>query len=193
MMRHSLIVFSAMAMLATAAWLVNRHTMVHADEPAAAVGGEKAAPPSAPPSDAAIKRAHKQVEMLDNIYKQAIVLITDKYVHDEDDFAAGSAAVLLFKNISEGGSHQVRLIDVSGLPYDDENVANDDFERAGVKELKAGAPIFERVEQIDGRPQLRALTTVPVVMKKCVMCHEHYADVKPGKPIGAISYTVPIE
>jgi len=30
-------------------------------------------------------------------------------------------------------------------------------------------------------------------MKKCVMCHEHYADVKKGEPIGTISYTVPIQ
>jgi hypothetical protein len=30
-------------------------------------------------------------------------------------------------------------------------------------------------------------------MKKCVMCHAHYADAKKGEPIGAISYTVPIE
>jgi|GEM_PF-5876378 len=41
--------------------------------------------------------------------------------------------------------------------------------------------------------QLRALTSVPVVMKKCVMCHEHYADAKEGEAIGAISYTFPIE
>jgi hypothetical protein len=40
---------------------------------------------------------------------------------------------------------------------------------------------------------LRAITPVPVVMQKCVMCHEHYRDAKPGEAIGAISYSVPIE
>jgi hypothetical protein len=30
-------------------------------------------------------------------------------------------------------------------------------------------------------------------MEKCVMCHAHYADVKKGAPIGAISYSLPIE
>jgi hypothetical protein len=142
---------------------------------------------------AAVARSRKQVQMLDNIYKNTVVLITDKYVHDEDDFAAGSAAVLLFENISKSGSHKVRLIDASGQPYDDKNVARDDFEREGVKRLKAGEAIYEQVQQIDGKPQLRTLTPVPVVMKKCIMCHDHYRDVKEGEPIGAISYTVPIE
>ncbi len=131
--------------------------------------------------------------MLDNIFKQTVVLITDKYVHSEDDFAAGSAAVLLFENISSSGPHKVRLIDATGQPYDEENVAKDDFEKEGIKELKAGAALFDRVIRQDGKPYLRTVTTVPVVMEKCVMCHAHYADVAKGAPIGAISYTIPIE
>jgi hypothetical protein len=59
--------------------------------------------------------------------------------------------------------------------------------------LKAGDKEFEKVVEKDGKFQLRTLTPVPVVMKKCVMCHSHYADAKPGEPIGAISYTVPID
>lgn len=145
------------------------------------------------PKQAAIERSRRTVAMLDNIYKQTIVLITDKYVHDEDDFAAGSAAVLLFKNISESGSHQVRLIDATGQPYEAKNVAKDAFERESIKRLKAGAKGYEQVVQIDGKPHLRSATPVPVVMERCIMCHEHYRDVKKGEPIGAISYTVPIE
>ncbi|MCA9143867.1 MAG: DUF3365 domain-containing protein [Planctomycetaceae bacterium] len=149
--------------------------------------------PAAKPSKAAVERSRKSVQTLDNIFKQTIVLVTDKYVHDEDDFAAGSAAVLLFKNISESGDNKVRLIDATGEPYDDENVAKDDFEREGLKRLKAGDQLYEQVVSKDGKHQLRTLTAVPVVMKKCVMCHEHYGDAKKGEPIGAISYTVPIE
>ncbi len=145
------------------------------------------------PSEAAVERSRKAVQTLDNIFKQTIVLITDKYVHDEDDFAAGSAAVLLFKNISKSGDTKVRLIDATGAPYDDENVANDDFEREGIRRLKAGDAVYEQVVVTNGQHQLRTLTAVPVVMQKCVMCHEHYADAKKGEPIGAISYTVPIE
>lgn len=145
------------------------------------------------PRKAAVERTRKTLTMLDTIYKNAVVLITDKYVHDEDDFAAGSAAVLLFERVSKGGSHHVRLIDATGEPYDSENVAKDDFEKTGVKKLKAGAAVYEQVVEKEGKHYLRAVTAVPVVMEKCVMCHEHYKDVKKGEAIGAISYTIPIQ
>lgn len=145
------------------------------------------------PTKAAVERSRKTVAMLDNIYKNAIVLITDKYVHDEDDFAAGSAAVLLFENVSKSGSHNVRLIDATGDPYDSDNVAKDDFEKEAIKRLKAGWKQHERVVTKKGKHHLRVVTPVPVVMKKCVMCHDHYADAKEGEPIGAISYSLPIE
>ncbi|MEZ6131228.1 MAG: DUF3365 domain-containing protein [Planctomycetaceae bacterium] len=149
--------------------------------------------PSDKPEKAAVERSRKTVKTLDNIFKQTIVLITDKYVHDEDDFAAGSAAVLLFKNISKSGDNKVRLIDATGDPYEPENVAKDDFEKAGIKRLKSGAESHEQIVTKEGKPYLRAMTPVPVVMQKCVMCHAHYADAKKGEPIGAISYSVPIE
>ncbi|MEX2176687.1 MAG: DUF3365 domain-containing protein [Pirellulaceae bacterium] len=156
-----------------------------------------AAPPTAKPDskpdEAAVARTRKTVQMLDNIYKQTIVLITDKYVHSEDDFPAGSAAVLLFRNITASGSHEVRLIDATGSPYEAKNVAQDAFEKEGLKKLKSGEAYYEQVVEKDGKARLRALTPVPVVMQKCVMCHPHYADAKKGEPIGAISYSMPIE
>jgi hypothetical protein len=45
----------------------------------------------------------------------------------------------------------------------------------------------------DGKKYLRAATPIPVVLDKCVLCHAHYADAKPGTPIGALGYTIPIE
>lgn len=144
-------------------------------------------------TDQAVDRARNTVQLLDNVFKQTIVLVTDKYVNDESDFAAGSAAVLLFKNISESGDNKVRLIDATGDPYDTDNVAKDEFEKSGIKKLKAGAKTHEQIVKIDGKPYLRAITPVPVVMEKCIMCHAHYADAKTGEPIGAISYTVPIQ
>lgn len=155
-------------------------------------GGEPAGASSAPDS-AAVKRARKTMLMLDDIYKNAVVLITDKYVHDEDDFPAGSAAVALFENISEAGWHQVRLIDATGEPYESENVARDEFEREAIRKLKAGDKTYEQLVELEGKHHLRAVTPIPVVMQKCVMCHPHYADAKEGEPIGAISYTIPIE
>ena len=49
---------------------------------------------------------------------------------------------------------------------------------AGVKKLKGGAAVYEQVVEKEGKHYLRAVTAVPVVMKKCVMCHENYKDVK---------------
>ncbi|GAA4452794.1 c-type heme family protein [Novipirellula rosea] len=147
----------------------------------------------ASPNKAAVERSRRTVQMLDNIFKQTIVMVTDKYVNDDDDFAAGSAAVLLFKKISDDSDKTIRLIDATGDPYESENVAKDTFEKEGIKKLKAGAKTVDEVVTRDGKHYLRALTPVPVVMQKCVMCHAHYEDVKTGEPIGAISYTVPID
>lgn len=149
--------------------------------------------PKAAPTKKAVQRSRETVKLLDNIFKQTVVMVTDKYVHDEDDFAAGSAAVLLFKNITESSDNTIRLIDATGQPYESDNVAKDEFEKEGIKKLKAGATGHEQIVTKDGKPFLRAMTPVPVVMQKCVMCHAHYADAKQGEPIGAISYTVPIK
>ncbi|MBX7071915.1 MAG: DUF3365 domain-containing protein [Pirellulales bacterium] len=155
-----------------------------------AVAAEKA--PSQP-DEAAVDRARKTVRMLDDVYKNAVVLITEKYVHDEDDFAAGSAAVALFEAVSQKGHHKVELLDATGEPYDEENTASDDFEKEGIKQLNDGKDYFERVEITDGKPVLRAVTALPVVLQKCTMCHENYKSVKEGHPIGALGYSIPIE
>ena len=145
------------------------------------------------PSKEAQERARKTVRMLDDVYKTAVVLITDKYVNEEDDFPAGSAAIALFAEIGKKGWHDVRLLDVTGKPYEEKNVAKDEFEKQAVRQLKAGKAYYDEVVEKEGKPYLRAMTAVPVVMQKCVLCHPHYADVKKGEAIGAISYTIPIE
>src|SRR5262245_56112798 len=48
----------------------------------------------------AVARAKKTVEMLDDIYKTTIVLITERYVKDRKDFPPGRAAIKLFSDIS---------------------------------------------------------------------------------------------
>ena len=47
--------------------------------------------------DPAVERARREVRMLDDIYKTAIVLVTENYVHDDTDLAAGSAFKALFE------------------------------------------------------------------------------------------------
>src|SRR5262245_7983526 len=144
------------------------------------------------PDPAAVARARKTVDMLDDVYKTTVVLITDKYVNSKKDYAAGRAAKKLFSEISKKGSHEVRLIDATGEPYDANNVAQDDFDNEGLKQLKSGKAGYDRVIYRDGKPYLRAITSIPVVMDKCVMCHDNYKNAKKGEPVGALTYTVPI-
>lgn len=143
--------------------------------------------------DPALERTRKQVRMLDDIYKSAIVLITENYVTEQSDLAAGDAFQALFKAMKDKGYHDVRLLDATGEPYDADNTPKDDFEKTAVKKLKAGDSWYEEITERDGRRYLRAATPLPVVLDKCVLCHAHYADVPKGQPIGAIGYTIAIE
>lgn len=143
--------------------------------------------------NAALERTRKQVRMLDDIYKNAVVLITDKYVHKEDDFSAGSAAVALFAVMKKNGWHEARLLDASGHPYNEKNAPADAFEKAAVKALKSGKNYHEEVVQVDGKAYLKAATPIPVVSKKCTLCHPQYAQAKDGEAIGALGYTIRIE
>jgi hypothetical protein len=143
--------------------------------------------------DPAVERTRRTVKMLDDVYKTAVVLITEHYVNDESDLPAGSAAIALFDAIKQKGWHEVRLLDATGQPLQDKNSPQDSFEKMAVRQLKAGHTWHEEIIQKDGKPYLRAATPIPVVLKKCTMCHDNYHDAKPNEPIGALSYTIPID
>lgn len=144
-------------------------------------------------SDAAVERTRKQVRMLDGIYKNAIVLVTTHYVTEKSDLPAGSAFKKLFEVAKKEGWHEVRLLDATGQPYEPANVAESAFEKKAIKELVAGKPYVDEVVVKDGKRYLLAATAIPVVMKKCVLCHDNYEGVPEGKAIGALGYVVPIE
>jgi len=143
--------------------------------------------------DAAVERTRREVKMLDDIYKTGIVLITEHYVDGDEALPAGTAFKKLFEVAKKKGYHEVRLVDATGEPYDDENVAVSDFEKRAIKQLKAGkAFVDETVTQDDGRYFLAA-TPIPVVMEKCTMCHSNYEMNNDGTVIGALTYRVPIK
>lgn len=143
--------------------------------------------------DAAVARTRKQVRMLDDLYKTAIVTVTDKYVHKENDIAAAVSFKAVFNAMKKNGWHEVRLIDATGAPYNDDNLPKDAFEKEAIKQLKAGKASYEQIEKRDGDRMLRVATIVPVVMDKCTMCHENYKQAKKGEAIGALSYSLKIE
>lgn len=142
------------------------------------------------PADPAVERARREVKMLDDLYKNAVVQITTHYVDGVKDVSAGTAAKVLFAAMKKNGWHEVRLLDATGQPIVEENLPNDDFEKAAVAALVAGKPSPEAIVTKDGKRYLRVATPIPVVMEKCTMCHENYVNNK--GVIGALGYTVPI-
>lgn len=146
-----------------------------------------------PVEDAALERTRRQVRMLDDIYKGGVVLITTHYVNDKDDLPAGTAFKKLFAAAKEKGWHEVRLLDATGQPYNSENAPQDEFEKEAIKKLTEGNAWHEREISRDGKKFLRVATPIPVVMKKCIMCHENYEGVAEGKAVGALGYIIPIE
>lgn len=145
------------------------------------------------PGKKKVERVRREVRMLDDIYKNGIVAITDKYVTDDDMIPAGTAFKLVFKAAEEKGWHRARLVDATGEPIEAENAPEDDFEKSAMKKLVAGETWVEAIEVRDGVSHLRVATPVPVVFDKCVMCHDNYADVPKGQAIGALTYVVPID
>jgi hypothetical protein len=144
-------------------------------------------------ADPALQRTRKTVKMLDDVYKTAVVLITEHYFEKDSDLPAGTAAIALFDAIKKKGWHEVRLLDASGEPIEEKNSPRDAFEKEAVKQLKAGKDWHEQEVEKDGKRYLRAATPIPVVLKKCILCHENYKQFSGAQPIGVLSYTIPIE
>jgi len=99
------------------------------------------------PKDAAVERARREVQMIDTIYKTSIVLITEHYVNNEDELPAGEAFI---------------------------NRPKEGFEQTAVKKLVAGEAVYDEVVTENGKRFLNSATAIPVVMKKCIMCHDNY-------------------
>lgn len=135
--------------------------------------GESQPPASA--VDPALGRARKQSKMLDTLYKTAIVLITKNYVTGKESMAAGDAFQALFQTMKETGFHEVRLLDATGEPYDEDNSPKNAFEKSAIQAMLEGKSIYEQIEErADGKRFLQTVTPIPVVMEKCVVCHSNY-------------------
>lgn len=136
-----------------------------------------------------LERARREVKLLDDIYKTAIVLITKHYVNESSDLPAGEAFKVLFQGMKDKGWHEVRLLDATGDPLNGDNAPQDAFEASAVKALLAGQAYYEEQVQKDDKSFLRAATPIPIVMEKCTLCHPNYKD---QKVIGALGYTLPL-
>ena len=149
-----------------------------------AVSGLRADEPKK--EDPALARARDQAQMLDALYKNAVVSVTNRY----DGPPAIKVAKDVFGAMEKGGWHKAKLVDASGSPQNEANVPQTAFEKRAVEHIKAGKPYYEEV--IPGENDTRTLhvaTIVPAVAVKCAKCH----GVKEGDLLGFIRYEIPVK
>jgi len=145
------------------------------------------------PEEAAVARARRQVRMLSDLYGTAVLLMNENYVEDASSTSAATVTVKIFEAMKKKGYHDANLVDATGQPLNPANTPRDGFELAAVEQIKAGATWYEMVTERDGKPYFRAATPVPLMMQKCVYCHENYGGAKIGEVVGLVSYGLVIE
>lgn len=141
-------------------------------------------------SDPELERTRNEVKMLDDLFKNAIVLIDHTYVKKPDDVAAATAGKALFAVLKKDGWCDVRLLGLTDVIGDQDDVPRGTFEQTAAKKLVAGDTWYEEVTEKDGKRYLRVATAIPVVSENCVMCHANFKGNKGN--IGALSYMVPM-
>lgn len=141
------------------------------------------------PDPAAVARTRETVRLLDDLHKGYVVHITGTYVKAQDLTPAARVAKKVFKHMEDKGWGSGRLLDASGKPFNEANLAKSAFEKAAVAKIKAGSPYYDEVGAKNGKPVLRAATVVPAVMSQCIKCH---TDAKEGDVLGALVYELPI-
>jgi hypothetical protein len=141
------------------------------------------------PDKAAVERARDTVKMLDDLYKTAVVSITNSYIEGQSSVPAAMVAKDVFEAMHKKGYHSARLLDATGKPKNKKNIAKTDFEKKAIDAIKGGKTYYEEVGQTDGKDVFRAATIVPAVLKQCATCHGK----KEGALLGAIVYEIPIK
>ncbi len=137
-----------------------------------------------------LEHARKTVRMLDDLYKTYIVLITEEYVDDPSVLPAATLSKRVFKSMNKKGWHEARLLDATGTPFNPENNPGDAFERDAINAMISGKTYFEKIEKIEGKDHLRAVTSVHAVMKGCISCHP---SSRVGDLLGGIAYNIALE
>jgi hypothetical protein len=140
---------------------------------------------SPPESDPALDRTRAQVKMLDDLFKVAVVDITNRY----DGPPAAKVAKTIFAAAKDKQYFIAKLLDATGSPQNEANVPGDDFERRAAEAMKKGRTYLEEVIGQGSSRHLRAATVVPAVTKKCAKCH----GVNEGDLLGFLSYDLPVK
>ncbi len=139
---------------------------------------------SAPEPDPAMAQARAQVKMLDDLFKVAVVDITNRY----DGPPAIKVAKAIFAAAKDKKYFNAKLLDATGSPQNEANVPQDDFEKRAAKAMTEGKTYLEEVVGRGSARRLRVATVVPAVVQKCAKCH----GVKQGDLLGFLSYDFPV-
>lgn len=136
--------------------------------------------------DEVLERTRAHVKMLDELYKNAVVAITDTYKNGPP---AAMVAKKVFAAMEKSGHHSARLVDATGNPLNEANVAKTDFEKRAEKAMRDGKPYYEEVTGEGANRRLHVATIVPAVMPRCASCH----GVKQGDLLGFIRYDIDVK
>jgi Protein of unknown function (DUF3365) len=142
------------------------------------------------PPDPELERTRQEVKMLDDLFKNAIVLIDETYVKKPDSVAAATASKALFAALKKAGWYDVRILGLTDVIGDQDDIPRDAFERTAAAKLIAGNKWYEEVSEKDGKRYLRVATGIPLVSENCLMCHANFKGNKGN--VGALAYTVPM-
>jgi hypothetical protein len=135
-------------------------------------------------SEPALAQAREQAKMLDELYKNAVVSITNKY----EGPPAVKVAKDVFGAMEKSGWHRARLVDATGSPQNEANLPQTAFEKRAVAVIRSGQPYYEEVAGEGVERTLHVATVVPAVVKKCATCH----GVEQGDLLGFIRYEIPV-
>jgi hypothetical protein len=101
--------------------------------------------------DAAVERTRQEVKMLDDLFKNMIVLVDGHYVKNPSDFPAATAAKALWAALKKDGWYDVRILGLTDVIGDPDDVPRDAFEQAAAKKLLAGETPQEEVVEKEGK------------------------------------------
>lgn len=135
------------------------------------------------PVKMSLAQARQTVDMLNDLYVNAVVITHSTYVKDRATPPAATPARKVFEAMAKKGWPETRWIATTGRPFNPNANPKDQFEKDAIVALNKGQAKFERVEG----DKLRVATLIPLVDKGCQMCH---TKDKVGDPIGGLSYTV---
>src|SRR5262245_47341075 len=137
-------------------WVVVSLGVMAAAALASMVGWPSGASGSAPENDPALERTRVQAKMLDDLFKVAVVDITNRY----DGPPAIKVAKTIFAAAGDKQYFKAKLLDATGAPQNEANVPQDDFEKRAAQAMTEGKMYLEEVM---GKGEARRLRVATVV------------------------------